>query len=171
MPTTNINLTIGPYVESVTGTAVDNTDPVNPIINIPSNGITGIAPVGNLLRVLTIDGSGNVVTVEASHISEDATSTYLDIDSPSAYLSLGVQDSGTGDVAYFQAQPTFARMAQRGGTFEIVDQEAYLDTVSVPTATAGVIGIGTDGKLFTTSQGLVSVVGGTDISIDNTDPI
>jgi len=123
-----------------------------------------------LLRVLTIDGSGNVVTVEASHISEDATSTYLDIDSPIAYLSISAADSGTSDVGGFQAQPTFARIYQKGGIFEIVDQEAYLVTLSSPIATAGVIGIDTDGKLFTTSQGLVSVVGGTDISIDNTDP-
>ena len=67
MPTTDINLNLS-YVESVTGTAVDNTDPLNPIVNTPSGIISGVGTVDYVPRILTIDGDGNILTVEDSNI-------------------------------------------------------------------------------------------------------
>jgi len=174
MPTTNINLTIGPYVESVTGTAVDNTDPVNPIINIPSNGITGIAPVGNLLRVLTVDGGGNVVTVGASHISESTFSLSAFIDGAGSTVEFAASDSTTGEFSDFQLLPNWAYLSNFDGTnasfFTLLAAEAYLQSISIPNGAATAIGVNSSGKIVPVSSGVLSVVGGTDISIDNTDP-
>ena len=112
--------TITSGVESVvagTNVTVDDTDPRNPIVSSTGGGggITGVAPVGNLLRVLTVDGGGNVVTVEASGIDQKTDSglsinylrgeltSYsstlkafwnLEPDKDSGTASFGISDSG-----------------------------------------------------------------------------
>ena len=138
-------------------------------------GFTAVSPVGNLLRVATV-GSGDVVlTAEASHISESEFSMQAIIEGAGSQIILGTSDTDTGDTSSFQSNPEAAVLVQTNGVYYAGITaglgELYMESISVPTATAGVIGIGTDGKLFTTSQGLISVVGGTDISIDNTDPL
>lgn len=69
MPTTTINLNLS-YVESVSGSAVDNTDPLNPIITLPASGMSGVGNLGFLPKINTIDLANNILTLSNSAFND-----------------------------------------------------------------------------------------------------
>ena len=110
MPTTDINLNLS-YVESVTGTAVDNTDPQNPVIDL-GDGITYAGTVNYIPKAATDDGGGNILTMDNSRFYDDGTTVLY-------------ADAGTaGKLAANNATKAIGLYSQSSDSYVYVDSDA-----------------------------------------------
>jgi len=148
MPTTDINLNLS-YVESVTGTAVDNTDPQNPVIDL-GDGITAIAAVGDILRVKTIGAGGVVIDLEPTNNTSSQYTENTTIVSEFGQIDRTVEGvNGTTATQITENKFTIYNTPTVGGgaVFIIENGDYYFQSVSIPIASTGFLTVAADGKI------------------------
>ena len=159
MPTTDINLNLS-YVESIvagTNITVDDTDPQNPIVSASGgSGITGVAAVGDILRVKTIGAGGVVIDLEPSNTTSTEFTENIYIASELGQIDQTVEGvNGTTAIQITENKFQIGNTPTVGGgaVFIIENGDYYFQSVSIPIASTGFLTVAADGKIGVGSAG------------------